>query len=72
MICLPGKKKINNAVSPPIRSIAYCMSVTYKEIIRANVNHTNVCTIRRVDSFFSAKDGGILKAARYNPSRQLL
>lgn len=63
---------MNNAVNPPIRSIAYCMFVTYKEITRASVNHTIVCIIRRVDSFFSAKDGGILKAARYNPSRQLL
>ena len=72
MICLPGKKKIKSAASPPIRAIAYCMSVTYTEIIRADVNHTNVCTIRRLDSFISAKDGGILKAARYNPSRQLL
>ena len=72
MICLPGKKKIYNAASPPIRAIAYCMSVTYMEIIRANVNHTSVCTIRRVDSCFSASDGGILKAARYNPSRPLL
>ena len=72
MICLPGKKKINNAASPPIRAIAYCMSVTYTEIIRASVNHTNVCIIRRFDSFFPASDGGILKAVRYNPSRQLL
>ena len=48
------------------------MSVTYTEIIRADVNHTSVCTIRRLLSFNSAKDGGILKAARYNPSRQLL
>lgn len=69
---LPGKKKINNAASPPIRAIAYCMFVTNTEIIRADVNHTNVCTIRRLVSFISAKDGGILKAARYNPSRQLL
>ena len=61
-----------NAASPPMRAIAYCMSVTYKEIIRANVNHTNVCIIRRVDSFFSASGGGILKAARYNPSRPVL
>ena len=63
---------MNNAASPPIRAIAYCIFLTYTEMIRDNMNHTNVCTIRRLDSYISANDGGILKNARYNPSKQLL
>ena len=63
---------MNNAASPPQRSIAHCISFTYTAIVRDAVNQTNVCTIRRLDSFCSAGDGSILKANRYNPSKQLL
>lgn len=66
MICLLGKKKMNNVVNFLIRFIVYCMFVIYKEIMRVSVNYIIVCIICCVDLFFLVKDGGILKVVRYN------
>ena len=63
---------MKRAANPPMRAIAYPMSLTNTETRRESPNHTKVCIILRFFSCISATAGDILRNARYRPSIQLL